>query len=185
MFPLTVWKRRMSWARRGCVLILKGTVACSRIKRACGGWDLLTPSHLWLLLEGNHALMGKGGLTPAQKRGSLLFSRKRQIGCALWTTAQDTSPEPLLFAVLLRPQSAEAVCFLLGGGKTAIPLPSVRVLLYDSAYLMRQVGLCKYDQTCVDQCASPLREGRGEVNASGHVISSHLQPHFSLSPPSP
>ena len=129
-----MWKRGISWGWRGCVLILKGTVPCSRIKWGCGGWDLLTPSHLWSLLEGNHALMGKGGLTPAQKRGSLLFSRIRQIGCALWTTAQDTSPEPLLFAVQLRPQSAEAVCFLLGGGKTAIPLPSVCVLLY--------IGLC-------------------------------------------
>ena len=65
------------------MLILKGAVPCFRIKWGRGGWDLLTPSHLRLLLEGNHILMSKGGLTPAQKCGSLLFSIKRQMAYAL------------------------------------------------------------------------------------------------------
>ena len=98
---------------------------------------------------------------------------------ALWTTAQDSSPEPLLFAVLLRPQSKEAVCFLLrvrGGGETAIRLPKVSVLLYDSAYLMRRCDLAGMTRNVwIDVL---LLWGRGE-GKSMHLASS-LAPISSL-----
>ena len=97
---------------------------------------------------------------------------------ALWTTAQDSSPEPLLFAVLLRPQSKEAVCFLLreGRGETAIRLPKVSVLLYDSAYLMRRWDLAGMTRNVwIDVL---LLWGRGE-GKSMHLASS-LAPISSL-----
>lgn len=43
----------------------EGTVTCSLIQWDRGGWDLLTPLYLWSLLEGNHILMSKWGLTSA------------------------------------------------------------------------------------------------------------------------